>query len=283
MTDRTAQRYEELGWGLSAQRQSHSVDSLVKDKFGMARLWSRDGVYESRPEEATVRAVLVVEGVMRGRYQHSNFDVTTGTFVVLDGEEEVRGENVESCARFYWQFRADRFVSSDLRSMFGEPFAVPEPYGHALTSVTNVLLNATVPGMARTNRALSRVHGAAELLLLALMEERADTAPISADLHRSGLLTEATTVIEEAFHDPDFSVDKLARRLSISRSSLSRLFQSIGRTPYGEILRLRVQRAHDLLADAPGARASDIEAVAGASGFRSRVHMRRALRRASTR
>lgn len=283
MSSPTAQQYEELGWGLSEQRQSHNIQAVTRGKFGMARLWSKDGVYDSLPEESTVRAVLVVEGVMHGRYDHNDFDVTTGTFVFLDGEEEVRGENTDNCARFYWQFPSQRFASPDIHAMFGEPLPVPDPYGRALISVTNTLLHVAASGSSGPSRAIGRVRDAAELLLLALLDARVDASPRSSDLHRSGLLTEATELIEENFHDPAFTVDALARKLNISRSNLSRLFHSMGTTPYSEILQLRVESATDLLAQTPGARTADVESIAGASGFRSRVHMRRALRRAAAR
>lgn len=97
--------------------------------------------------------------------------------------------------------------------------------------------------------------------------------------NRSSLasLQRAQRVIEACSADPDFDSDQLAKRCSISRRTLNRVFASAGLHVAQEIRRSRAERALPLLA-ARG-RLTNAQ-IATASGFRSVANMHRALREA---
>lgn len=267
--------YETMGWDSETAGQRHVMDTYAEGMLRAARIWSEGGSYTSVAEEGWVRGVLVVEGAMYASYDGAPIEVHTGEAILLDGEAEVIAENRAACARFYWQLPVRSFQDRSMRSMFGDSFQAAAPAWQALTSVSNALLNAS---------SVSPVQGAhftiaLEHLLLGLAAERRAATKSSIGLHREHLLSEAMSLIDQHFHEQRFDSVELARRLRIHRSSLARLFETIGTTPFRVIQQRRVALARQLIQSSPPARASDAEHIAAAAGFHSRVHMWRTLRR----
>ena len=82
-------------------------------------------------------------------------------------------------------------------------------------------------------------------------------------------LEEAAQAIEEHLSDPDFTVDRLAEEVALSRRQLTRrLKETVGETPAAFIRARRLERAKTLLAG----KAETIGEVAYAVGFRSPSH-----------
>ena len=64
----------------------------------------------------------------------------------------------------------------------------------------------------------------------------------------AGMLRRAADLIREHFAEPDFTVDKLAEQIGLSRRNLYRLFESQGHpTPQRAIVNARLEKARELL------------------------------------
>ena len=64
----------------------------------------------------------------------------------------------------------------------------------------------------------------------------------------AGMLRRAIDLIDQHFSDPDFTVDKLAEEIGLSRRNLYRLFESHGHpTPQRAIVNARLEKASELL------------------------------------
>ncbi|MEV7619128.1 helix-turn-helix domain-containing protein [Microbacterium sp. NPDC089321] len=103
---------------------------------------------------------------------------------------------------------------------------------------------------------------------------RALTRASVADKRSGTAVWSAQQVVEQCSRDPDFDVDELAARSSVSRRTLGRLYERHGLSPAREIRRSRAQRALLLIRDH---HTMPLEDVATASGFRSLSTMDRTL------
>jgi AraC-like DNA-binding protein len=272
--------YDRLGWSLSNEAGRHLVDTFDANTFNIARIWSREGEYESLPEEGFVSAVLVVEGTISGRYSGHDIEINTGEIVVLDSEVPTLGKTNSASARFYWRVPKHPFEDRSARSLMGEPFLAASSYWHMLAAMSNTVIDNPVP---RRSAGVVDMREAASHLLQAIIAERRVAAAAPGDLHRSQLLNEAILTVGENFHNASFTVPQLARRLRISESGLRRIFATIGTTPHAEIERRRLARAKELLILHPPRTAADSEAIAESAGFASRMHMQRTIRRERSR
>ncbi|MGC0368578.1 helix-turn-helix domain-containing protein [Microbacterium sp. SLBN-111] len=88
------------------------------------------------------------------------------------------------------------------------------------------------------------------------------------------LFSESQAVIEEHFHDPDFDVSELARRLNVSVSHLHRVFSANGTTPRREIERYRLEVVERRLAEI-----RTFEKIVDEAGFTSVRHYNAAAAR----
>lgn len=87
--------------------------------------------------------------------------------------------------------------------------------------------------------------GACLRWILASVIER---SPSKKELYRPSVAEQAKADIERSYHDPEYSIGVLTRRLGISRASLHRHFLSAyGISPGEYILRLRIEKARELL------------------------------------
>lgn len=94
---------------------------------------------------------------------------------------------------------------------------------------------------------------------------------------RAATLGRARTVIDRTHRTPRCTPEAVADAVNVSTRSLQRLFEDAGTTVASEIERARVASALELLRRRP--REVPLEAIAGASGFSSADHLRRALKR----
>lgn len=95
------------------------------------------------------------------------------------------------------------------------------------------------------------------------------------------LVNRADAVIVENAHDPDFTVETLARRLSVSRRHLTRVLSEAGRSPAHRIRDVRVARARAAWA-AHGDELFRDDLLARWFGFRSARALRENLSRVDT-
>ncbi|MWV48211.1 helix-turn-helix domain-containing protein [Rathayibacter sp. VKM Ac-2803] len=94
---------------------------------------------------------------------------------------------------------------------------------------------------------------------------------------RAATLGRARTVIDRTHRTPRCTPEAVADAVNVSTRSLQRLFEDAGTTVASEIERARVASAVELLRRRP--REISLETIAGASGFSSADHLRRALKR----
>lgn len=92
----------------------------------------------------------------------------------------------------------------------------------------------------------------------------------------------ADAVIAENAHDPDFSVERLARMLSVSRRHLTRVLSRAGRAPADRIRDVRLSRVRAAW-DAHGDELLRDDFLARWFGFRSARALRESLSRAASR
>lgn len=265
-----------LGWSLANDDGVRELSTFTSHSLKVGRAQSREAQYLSMPVESVVRSVFVVEGNIHTAYGGNGFDLPTGSFVLLNGEERALGKTDSQCAHFYWEVGSDVFDFPSLSSAMGEPLTAPYALWQSLVHVTNAVLNgkSKLPSGGIAELARATAH-----LMRAVILGRDQITKSRHDLHRSRLLSEAQAVIEQNFNQASFTVSKLARSIQVSEASLRRLFHSIGTSPYAEIQRRRGDRATELLNYSNPRTASDADDIAIASGFSSRTHMWRTLRR----
>jgi CheY-like chemotaxis protein len=100
-------------------------------------------------------------------------------------------------------------------------------------------------------------------------------APVNVTSTDEAFLEQVRDVIEEGMPDENFSVDKLAERLAMSRGHAHRrLRELLDETPTDVIRRIRLERAAQLLAG----RSGSVSEVAYAVGFKSVSHFSRSFR-----
>lgn len=268
--------YADLGWSASTRDSSHHLQTVATDELKIGRIHSREGIYESLPSESVLRCVLVLEGNIESDYGGSCFGLETGQFVLLDGEENVTGETRDDCFRFYWEIAVSRFDAASLGAVYGEPLKASAPFKESLLYMSNTLLRY---GVRHLNGGADDYGAAIMHLLRGMVKSRRHSQDDSRDHHRSRLLSEAQSIIEERFHQNGFTVEKLASALPISEPSLRRLFRAFGTTPHAEIQKRRVQYAQELLELEKTRTAKAADDIAMTSGFSSRAQMWRNIRR----
>ncbi|MBF4616368.1 helix-turn-helix domain-containing protein [Curtobacterium sp. VKM Ac-1376] len=138
--------------------------------------------------------------------------------------------------------------------------------------MTNTLLQASPPatGAGRRHLALSF-----ENFLAAALEENAPRRPKDIGQLRDGLFMAAQAAIETGFRDPAFSVERLARELTVSETTLRDTFKRMGTAPRREIERRRLAEANQLEA----IETLTVTERAARAGFSSAQQLARALAR----
>lgn len=140
------------------------------------------------------------------------------------------------------------------------------------TSLINAVLNSS---LEEGDAPFAGVSSSLESVALSIV---AEMVPIG---HHKGrrsdqLFDEALDAIRDNAHDPDFSIELLARKLSVSRRYLARVFAEHDSSPRGRLRDARLARARHLIAS--GVSGQQLDHVAELSGFPSARSLREAMR-----
>lgn len=128
----------------------------------------------------------------------------------------------------------------------------------------------SIPGAAH--------EGLADLLLSLLRASLLERASVAGGRGFGGLLYEqAVEHLCLRFHDPDLSLDDLARAMGCTKRHLHGVFRDVGRTPAKTLLDLRMAHCTRALRD-PTRQKVPITTLAIESGFREPAHFGRLFR-----
>jgi AraC-like DNA-binding protein len=270
-----AERCDDFGWHPHGRIDRTLVAEIAQHpRFGMGHAWSRSAEYALTTAPERIYLVLTVEGGFRFTIDGEAVIADPGSLILLDGAAPTTAKTLTETARFVWHVDSAALDPNRARFRFGEPIGTGGAAVHALTNLTNTLLQAPPPA---TELARHHIAQSLESMLAAVVEESGDRQH-GAPHHREGLFMAAMTVIGSNFRDPAFSVPHLARELSIAERTLRAAFASMGTTPRREIERRRVAEANQIATTTAGL--TPAGELAARSGFTSTQQLTRALARA---
>jgi AraC-like DNA-binding protein len=167
----------------------------------------------------------------------------------------------------------DRHLLPIRASRIREAHAVPL-YDAGRVSVLHHFMTGLLAGGERGLNNDER-HGviARDLLLLALHEH----GEITSVTEQASAYVVVRSLLERHFADPDLTVDRVARRLRVSRRYVENLFAREGHSPAAYLRALRVDHAQAMLA---ASATLTVTEAARLSGFNDAATFRRAFRRA---
>lgn len=118
-----------------------------------------------------------------------------------------------------------------------------------------------------------------ELLQLQLRASLSDAYVNDLERHHQALYLRARKLIDENFHDPNFSAADLARLLNMSPRQLQRIFRSSDETPSRALINRRLSDAKSILDNLNGpAPRGLVSTIAYDSGFRDLSYFHRLFR-----
>jgi AraC-like DNA-binding protein len=240
------------------------ADALHDDGFSVARVWNTATTLamQTRP---TPMLLLVLDGAA---VMADGRRVQSGDAVLLSSAESFAVP--ESLARI--EVALSERSPLDARSGPRSAALVP---GTAYRETLAAACHALLAGSATpADEAWPAARRALEDLTVAVL--RAGDPWSGASATSVDLVRRAVRAVEDRAHDPDFSVEELARIVSVSERSLQRAFRSIDSSPRSVIREIRAREALRRL----GARPDRTEAqrVARQTGFRTAEAMRSAIR-----
>lgn len=241
------------------------ADALHDDEFSVARVWSSAAALALQPRRAP-RLLLVLDGAAvtaDGRRA-----ATGDTLLVAGAESFVLPESLA------W-IEVALSERSPLDARYDPRSSTVLVTGTGYREVLAAACHALLAGSATpTDDAWPAVRRALEDLSVALL--RAGDPWSGASMTSIDLVGRAVRAAEDRAHDPDFSVEELARAVAVSERSLQRAFRSIDSSPRSAIREIRAREALRRL----GARPDRTEAqrVARQTGFRTAEAMRSAIR-----
>ncbi|MCJ1697444.1 helix-turn-helix domain-containing protein [Rathayibacter caricis] len=240
------------------------ADALHDDGFSVARVWNTATTLamQTRP---TPLLLLVLDGAA---VMADGRRVQSGDAVLLSSAESFAVP--ESLARI--EVALSERSPLDARSGPRSAALVP---GTAYSETLAAACHALLAGSATpADEAWPAARRALEDLTVAVL--RAGDPWSGASATSVDLVRRAVRAVEDRAHDPDFSVEELARIVSVSERSLQRAFRSIDSSPRSAIREIRAREALRRL----GARPDRTEAqrVARQTGFRTAEAMRSAIR-----
>ncbi|MBT1633285.1 AraC family transcriptional regulator [Curtobacterium flaccumfaciens] len=259
-----AERCDDFGWHPRGRIDTSLVAEIAQHpRFGMGHAWSRSAAYNLTTAPSRTYLVLTMEGGFEFDVDGSPVLTEPGSLIILDGETPTIARTLTDTARFVWHLEPTMLTPSRSRFGYGEPIPTGGAAIQALTSMTNALLTSPAPtsDTIRHHLALSF-----ENLLIAALDEAGGHRHHGA--HRDGLFMAAIAEIEAHFRDPGFTVDRLAKEVSVSVRTLHDTFRSIGSTPRREVERRRVSEANQLATAAPTMSMTELAARAGFTSAR---------------
>lgn len=268
-----AENCDDFGWQPRGAIDPGLVaDTMQHPRFGIGRAWSSSAGYNLSAAPNLTYLVYTVEGGFEFDVDGSPVEAEAGSLILLDGEAPTTARTLAETARFVWYFEPTFLRAGHSRFRFHEPIRMHNASQRALLSMTNSVLNSALPDTesARRHLGISLEH------LVAGALDEAGSDEIGGDSrHQDGLFMAARLTIETHFHDPAFSVTRLAKELSVSVRTVHETFSRFGSTPRREIERRRVDEIGRM--EATGTLTAS--QTAARAGFSSARQMYRALSR----
>lgn len=245
----------------------------------MARIWHTAASLRRAPGgEGSVLVLIGLEGRAQLRERGRSHELTSRRMLIADtASAGLELETDAPSARIQLVLPRRRLAAVQLFPTRGvHSIAVDERYRRVLVSLITSALEAGAdsrdPGFCHLVSAIESTVTAAVVQSSSHTERSASTRSMTGS--RDFLRARAHRVIEEHYHDAEFSMADLSRILAISPAHLHRVFKDAPTTPYQLLQRRRLAHARDLMTT-PVSSAAD---VAERSGFRSLRAMRRAMR-----
>lgn len=208
--------------------------------------------------------LFIISGQARVTTQHQVYVLAAGDFIITP-----RRDLRDVCATADLSYAEIVGWSSQLAKIKGHLIT-----GHAMEPARSMLFNAVAAILQNTLTMIDQV-GAIEASLSELARAVTTTAH---HINLGDNYSYAIRAMNRSFSDPSFSIDRLAAKLSVSRSQLYRDFEANHQSLAAVLRELRVARARQLLDSAANAgQRPNFTSIARQSGFGSPRTMLRAL------
>ena len=273
----TAQDLGEI-YGVRVVRPPSSarITNDVRQGFGAVSGWQRGGEYVLTPEEGVVGLVLVLDGGCSFAIQGSHFELRADDLIMHGAGTPVTVQAPEACSLAAWWFTPTVLRGRRFQQLHDHPIRLGPQGREVALGVTRAVL--TMPPAQDPRIAIAHQWSLEHTFAALLLEHPGIRATPPASGTVDTVLNDAQRVIESAFHDPRFDVNRLAAHLHVSRSTLHRAYSLIDTTPRAEILARRLAEARAILDDAQGAAHPALMRLAAeAGGFSSVRQLRRIL------
>lgn len=268
-----AERCNDFGWHPKGTIDTTLVaETLEHPRFGVGHAWSRSAGYALTTAPERTYLVLTMEGGFEFDVDGELVPTEAGSLILLSGEIPTTTRTVTETSRFVWYLEPTFLQPGKGRFHYGEPMPATGAGIEMLMAMTNTLLQAPPPATEAGRRHLTLSF---ENFLAAALEENAPRRPRDIGQLRDGLFMAAQAAIETGFRDPAFSVERLARELAVSETTLRDTFKRMGTAPRREIERRRLAEATQLEA----IETLTVSERAARDGFSSPQQLTRALAR----
>jgi AraC-like DNA-binding protein len=242
----------------------------------IARIWSTATTLSALPlEPGTTRIIISVAGIASVRIGDALVSLRPGQMILLGSDSNITVEHGGLWARCEWHLRSAALRQDRFTTYLATVLSILSADYMLLTTMTNVI---------STNPSSGTAHGAGVLLdafaatvMAAVLNATGGTTVLSSA--QTSLVQSVIAMIDEQHHDPSFTIARLVRTTSVSKTHLHRLFAKVGTTPRRMLEARRVATATILL-NAISTRNEDVmESIASQSGFPSARTMHAAIQR----
>lgn len=239
-----AERCNDFGWHPRGTIDPTLVaQTLEQPRFGVGHAWSQSAGYALTTAPERTYLVLTMEGGFEFNVDGELVPSEPGTLILLNGEVPTTTRTITHTSRYVWYLEPTFLRPGKGRFQYGEPLPTTGPAIETLMFMTNSLLQSPTPATDTGRRSLTLAF---ENLLAATLDESAPRRPNDIGQLRDGLFMAAQAIIETEFRDPGLSVERLARELAVSQTTLRDTFKQMGTAPRREIERRRLAEAQQL-------------------------------------
>lgn len=239
-----AERCNDFGWHPQGVIDPTLVaETLEHPRFGAGHAWSRSAGYQLTTAPERIYLVLTMDGGFEFNIDGQLVPTEPGTLILLNGEIPTTTRTVTQTSRYVWYLEPTFLQVGRGRFQYGEPLPTTGYGIETLMFMTNTLLQSPAPATKTGRRTLTLAF---ESLLAATLDESAPRKPKDIGQLRDGLFMAAQATIETEFRDPALTVERLARELTVSQTTLRTTFKQMGTSPRREIERRRLAEAHHL-------------------------------------
>lgn len=276
----------ERGWSVTASRSATLrlyVDELSTPRITIRRIWHTPmtlmftGVIDDAGHGAGL--VLQVEGdAQLSIGQQATHVLRPYSTAVFSTSAEMRLISHKPTARVEVLTRLTHpgWLEKDPSRIVDREAAGPS--WSVFTSLTNAVMNAAVDP---SRSSFPMIEDALESAAFALLTDTQTPVPAAGPGGRlDELYDDACRLIRQQAGDVNFTVQRLADSLGVSRRYLSKSFAARGERPNWRLRDERVNLALRMLSHSSATATADSEKVAECAGFPSSRAMREALRRA---